>query len=107
MNFSKKSQLCAAHALDSGIAADTCQGDSGGPLACSQPTDEKIGNEIGVFESNEVFTLWGVTSYGLTDLTTGRACSGIGKRPGVYTKVADFMDFIAFNFDRFGVDPNA
>ena len=43
----------------------------------------------------------------MTDMETGRACSGIGKRPGVYTKVANFMDFIAFNFDRFQVDPNA
>ena len=31
--------FCAAHELDSGIAADTCQGDSGGPLVCTQPAE--------------------------------------------------------------------
>merc|ERR1719431_220820 len=106
-SYQKLTQFCASHELDSGIAADTCQGDSGGPLTCIQPSSlSGQGNAIGDFEDNQRFTLWGITSYGMTDMATGRACSGIGKRPGIYTKVASFMDFIAYNFNKYNVDPN-
>ena len=54
---------------------DTCQGDSGGPL---------IANIDGKF------TLVGVTSF-------GKGCAQKNK-PGVYTKVSNFLDFINNTF---------
>ncbi|XP_061769828.1 hepatocyte growth factor activator isoform X2 [Nerophis ophidion] len=50
---------------------DACQGDSGGPLACSR---------------NDVSFLYGIISW-------GEGC-GNSKKPGVYTKVANYMDWI-------------
>ncbi|XP_068612163.1 hepatocyte growth factor activator [Brachionichthys hirsutus] len=50
---------------------DACQGDSGGPLACSR---------------NDVSFLYGIISW-------GDGCGRSGK-PGVYTKVANYMDWI-------------
>merc|ERR1711911_22633 len=50
---------------------DTCQGDSGGPL---------------VVNVNERFVLLGVTSWGIE-------CGAEGK-PGLYTKVSSFIDWI-------------
>ncbi|CAJ1086238.1 hepatocyte growth factor activator isoform X2 [Xyrichtys novacula] len=51
--------------------ADACQGDSGGPLACAK---------------DDVSFLYGVISW-------GDGCGRTGK-PGVYTKVANYMDWI-------------
>ena len=48
---------------------DTCQGDSGGPLFRSDP-----------------FRLVGIVSW-------GQGCAVAGY-PGVYTRVADFIDFV-------------
>ena len=83
------------------------QGDSGGPFACETPlySDEE-GNEIGKFKSNGQFTLWGITSVGGN---SENACSGVGSRskPGIYTKVVNYMDWIAMQFKKNHVDPNA
>lgn len=55
---------------------DTCQGDSGGPLVCMvEGEDEEL-----------VYTLVGVTSF-------GKGC-GVKGIPGVYTEVADYLDWI-------------
>ncbi|KAK2899792.1 hepatocyte growth factor activator [Channa argus] len=50
---------------------DACQGDSGGPLACSR---------------NDVSFLYGIISW-------GEGCGRSGK-PGVYTKVVNYIDWI-------------
>ena len=61
-------QLCAA-GLQNGI--DTCDGDSGGPLVC---------------DVKGRWTLTGVLSFGLI--------YGEKEIPGVYTNVADYLDWI-------------
>ncbi|XP_004718095.2 serine protease 56, partial [Echinops telfairi] len=65
------SMLCAGY-LAGGI--DSCQGDSGGPLTCTEPGPHP----------REV--LYGLTSW-------GDGCGEPGK-PGVYTRVAIFRDWI-------------
>nr|XP_003221801.1 PREDICTED: complement factor I [Anolis carolinensis] len=56
-------------------SVDSCKGDSGGPLVC--------------FDSDNVGYLWGIVSW-------GENC-GIKGYPGVYTKVADYFDWIGFH----------
>ncbi|KAM6356987.1 serine protease 56 [Alca torda] len=67
--------FCAGY-LSGGI--DSCQGDSGGPLACQDP-------------SSHHFVLYGITSW-------GDGCGERGK-PGVYTRVAAFVDWLSLQMD--------
>nr|XP_056711964.1 complement factor I [Euleptes europaea] len=54
-------------------SVDSCRGDSGGPLVC--------------FDSNNVAYVWGIVSW-------GENCGEEG-HPGVYTKVADYFEWIS------------
>nr|XP_056705934.1 serine protease 56 [Euleptes europaea] len=62
--------FCAGY-LSGGI--DSCQGDSGGPLTCWDPLSER-------------YMLYGITSW-------GDGCGERGK-PGVYTRITAFTDWI-------------
>jgi serine protease immune response integrator len=64
-----KSQLCAG---DPSGKSDACQGDSGGPLQAKF--------------ANNVYYIVGITSF-------GRGCA-YKNTPGVYTRVASFLDWI-------------
>ncbi|XP_070610357.1 serine protease 56 [Erythrolamprus reginae] len=68
--------FCAGY-LSGGI--DSCQGDSGGPLMCWDPSLER-------------YILHGITSWG----------SGCGERgkPGVYTRITAFADWIQQQMER-------
>ncbi|KHJ41406.1 trypsin [Trichuris suis] len=64
----KSNSFCAGHKEGK---KDACQGDSGGPLVCF---------------INDHFVLYGITSYG-TDC-------GKSQKAGVYSKVAEYIDWI-------------
>ncbi|XP_072266273.1 serine protease 56 [Pyxicephalus adspersus] len=68
--------FCAGY-LTGGI--DSCQGDSGGPLTCQDP-------------SSKQYVLYGITSW-------GDGCGEKGK-PGVYTRVTAFIDWIGFQIKK-------
>lgn len=65
--------MCAGY-IEGGT--DTCQGDSGGPLVCQD-------------KSNRQFYIWGIVSW-------GNGCAK-PKFPGIYTIVANFLDWIKQN----------
>ncbi|XP_015281812.1 PREDICTED: complement factor I isoform X2 [Gekko japonicus] len=56
-------------------SVDSCKGDSGGPLVC--------------FDSYNVAYVWGIVSW-------GENCGEEG-HPGVYTKVADYFEWISYH----------
>ncbi|XP_039890366.1 hyaluronan-binding protein 2 [Simochromis diagramma] len=70
-NMLDNSMFCAGY-LEGGV--DSCQGDSGGPLTCMQ---------------NNANVVYGVVSW-------GDQC-GKKNRPGVYTRVTHFLDWIKAN----------
>merc|ERR1712228_727277 len=69
-----KNMFCAGY-LAGGI--DSCQGDSGGPLVIAQQSQKS---------ADKRFVLIGITSWGV-----GCAAPNF---PGVYTKVANYADWI-------------
>ncbi|XP_069315132.1 complement factor I isoform X3 [Eulemur rufifrons] len=73
--FYEKEMECAG-TVDGSI--DACKGDSGGPLVC--------------MDANNVTYVWGVVSW-------GESC-GKPEFPGVYTKVANYYDWISYQVGR-------
>ncbi|XP_053567885.1 serine protease 56 [Bombina bombina] len=68
--------FCAGY-LSGGI--DSCQGDSGGPLTCQDPVSKR-------------YVLYGITSW-------GDGCGERGK-PGVYTRVTAFNNWISLQMNK-------
>ncbi|XP_051021667.1 complement factor I [Acomys russatus] len=73
--YYEKEMLCAG--TDDG-SIDACKGDSGGPLVCE--------------DINNVTYIWGIVSW-------GENC-GRPEFPGVYTRVANYFDWISYHVGR-------
>ncbi|XP_006744539.1 hyaluronan-binding protein 2 [Leptonychotes weddellii] len=69
------SMICAGNLQKPG--KDSCQGDSGGPLTC---------------EKNGTYYIYGIVSWGLE----------CGKKPGVYTQVTKFLNWIKATIQKEG-----
>uniref|UniRef100_A0A182JJV3 Uncharacterized protein n=1 Tax=Anopheles atroparvus TaxID=41427 RepID=A0A182JJV3_ANOAO len=71
-------QLCAGDPLG---GKDTCEGDSGGPLQLMAPR-----------EQGEPDT--GLCRYQLVGVTSNGGICGTVNRPGIYTRVSSYVDWI-------------
>ncbi|CAD7700221.1 unnamed protein product [Ostreobium quekettii] len=76
-----ESMVCA---FGQGNGQDTCPGDSGGPMLVA----DKVGNDPDNGDPKEDL-LVGITSFG----ELGKEC-GESTRPGVYTRVSSFLEWI-------------
>jgi len=74
-------QVCAYNNIDK---VSTCKGDSGGPMYGREAGTGVDGED----NSQEPWTLLGITSFGTT------RCSTVGARPAVFTKVSFYIDWI-------------
>jgi len=72
--FNEKLMTCAGYPKGK---QDSCTGDSGGPLQCYDQVDGR-------------WKLAGAVSF-------GEGCA-VAKKPGVYTKIAEFVDWIKSYF---------
>ena len=73
--------VCAYNNIDK---VSTCKGDSGGPMYGREAGTGVDGED----NSQEPWTLLGITSFGTTRRST------VGARPAVFTKVSFYIDWI-------------
>ncbi|CAG0918914.1 unnamed protein product, partial [Notodromas monacha] len=89
----RDSHICAG-AFDEG-GKDSCKGDSGGPLVCKMPTRHIAKRRAASIEPEELY-LCGIVSYGY-------GCAQ-KRKPGVYTRVGHFLEWIKSAMKEAGPD---